>query len=371
MLSFARHATNSTAHGRRTSATDHMKFRGKLPAIALTPRTVGVPRSFVFVHIPKNGGASFMRDSASHMPTGYELTGSNEKAAFHHDTIGKLGKAGRRVILLRNPVKLALSQFLHCKTYPRDPRFPGLRSTTTSIWWGGLITWVANFEHSPPFTNFNCYNPVNIQSRFVATNGGAFGPAKTEESANASARLRRAQEGLERDFYFVGLADAYRESVCLFEYSTTRAIFDDAGYYPARCACDKSKSSAPPVMSHVTHGVPEHSSTDVPEEVRRALVRLLSLDFQLYLHALHLLEDALASATTGAAATAACTRATTEALWSEALSAVCEVGARSTSFVRLDEQLASYGRACGLPGVNAPRDVRRYGNSVRYTKKPA
>ena len=97
----------SAARARRLSRSDHKYWHGQLaPANA----SVGsIPKKFVFIHIPKAAGDSFMHDAPAHMPNNTFLVGNHEVAAFHKTTIRRLGEKGVRVGLFRHPVKLALS----------------------------------------------------------------------------------------------------------------------------------------------------------------------------------------------------------------------------------------------------------------------
>ena len=66
------------------------------------------PRLYVFVHVPKNAGASFMKDAPFHLPKSVRLRGSREKAVFHAYTQMLLSEPGARlVVLIRDPVRLA------------------------------------------------------------------------------------------------------------------------------------------------------------------------------------------------------------------------------------------------------------------------
>ena len=63
---------------RRLSRSDGVKWRGTLNSSAVVNKYL-----YVFVHIPKNAGASFMKDSPRHLPRGAILRGSHEKALWH------------------------------------------------------------------------------------------------------------------------------------------------------------------------------------------------------------------------------------------------------------------------------------------------
>jgi len=108
-------ASEAPRDSRRLSKEDHRTFRGKLD-----PPNNGRGRHHVFVHIPKAAGGSWMRASPNWMSRKDTLTGSHEKNAFSPVTLGQLkkgppGAVPGRVIMLRHPVQLAVSQHSYCK----------------------------------------------------------------------------------------------------------------------------------------------------------------------------------------------------------------------------------------------------------------
>ena len=115
----------SAARARRLSRSDHKYWHGQLaPANA----SVGsIPKKFVFIHIPKAAGDSFMHDAPAHMPGGSTLVGSHETSALSSTTLRRMGKTGVRVAIFRHPVRLAYSQFVFCKyVMPKTNKdFPG------------------------------------------------------------------------------------------------------------------------------------------------------------------------------------------------------------------------------------------------------
>ena len=166
--------STDASEARRLSGSDHRTFRGKLD-----PPAAGRGRHHLFIHIPKAAGASFMKASVDWMSTKDTLTGSHESAAFSARTVGKLkqgppGAAPGRVIMLRHPVQLAVSQFSYCKHVLKKKTngFPGNARNATGgrsrVPFAGLAKWAA---HRPAATYWRCYNPEDIQFRFV--DGGA------------------------------------------------------------------------------------------------------------------------------------------------------------------------------------------------------
>ena len=79
--------STDASEARRLSATDYRTFHG-----TLDPPAAGRGRHFVFIHIPKAAGASFMKASVDWMTRADTLTGSHESAAFSGRTLDNLKK---------------------------------------------------------------------------------------------------------------------------------------------------------------------------------------------------------------------------------------------------------------------------------------
>ena len=93
---------------RRLSARDRQTTKG-----ILNNDVERMPQRWVFVHIPKAAGASFMIDARHFLTRRDTMTGSEEKGAFSRTTLRKLENGGMRAILLRRPLQLVYSQFLY------------------------------------------------------------------------------------------------------------------------------------------------------------------------------------------------------------------------------------------------------------------
>ena len=311
----------SAARARRLSRSDHKYWHGQLaPANA----SVGsIPKKFVFIHIPKAAGDSFMHDAPAHMPGGSTLVGSHETSALSSTTLRRMGKTGVRVGIFRHPVRLAFSQFVFCKyvmpktskEFPRGERGRARGGGGRDVA-AGLDAWVRHF-HDPRATHsFNCYNPRDIQYRYAATRGVAIGPGKPEaDEPRARASARHA---LEKNFWFVGVVEAYRETMCLFRYWTTRAR------PPAYCACAAPEAAADGAvaLSNITHNTPAHSTARLDAELVAGLRSLAPVDLMLYAHALHLLDaqSGVVERETGVAVLCPEKR---EALWASVLEDIC------------------------------------------------
>ena len=306
------------ARRRLLSKSDHKWWRGQLaPANATLP----IPKKFVFVHIPKAAGDSFMHDAPAHMPDGSTLVGSHETSALSSTTLRRMGKTGVRVAIFRHPVRLAYSQFVFCKyVMPKTNKdFPGrggagaARDADVAR---GLDAWVRHFAGPNSSHSFNCYNPRDIQYRYAATRGVAIGPGRPE--ADAPRARASARHALEKNFWFVGVVEAYRETMCLFRYWTTRAR------PPAYCACHAPAAAAgrAVALSNITHNTPAHSTARLDAELVAGLRSLAPVDLMLYAHALHLLDaqSGVVERETGVAVLCPEKR---EALWASVLEDIC------------------------------------------------
>ena len=132
------------------------------------------PQRWVFVHIPKAAGASFMIDARHFLTRRDTITGSEEKGAFSRTTLRKLENGGMRAILLRRPLQLVYSQFLYCKNVLKGKvkDFPGHGQSEA---WAGVKEWSKGATkvtaERGPF--WKCYDPRNVQFRFVVGEGSA------------------------------------------------------------------------------------------------------------------------------------------------------------------------------------------------------
>ena len=166
------------------SGADHILREG-----TLQPGAVAAPPRLVFVHIPRAAGGSSMNAAPSVLPKGTTLLGSAESAAWSRLTRERLGAGGGLVTMLRFPLSLALSQFLYCKFQLRRRkgrgRFPNRDPGRPRAPTGGLDEWAAHF---PADTSYGCYDPTNVQYRFVAGNGNARGATARRMGLRATPR---------------------------------------------------------------------------------------------------------------------------------------------------------------------------------------
>ena len=252
------------------SGADHILREG-----TLQPGAVAAPPRLVFVHIPRAAGGSSMNAAPSVLPKGTTLLGSAESAAWSRLTRERLGAGGGLVTMLRFPLSLALSQFLYCKFQLRRRkgrgRFPNRDPGRPRAPTGGLDEWAAHF---PANTSYGCYDPTNVQYRFVAGNGNARGAG----GVAARMTIDKAVKFLDDEFYFVGLVELHAESLCALTYATT-------GRVPAHCGCGVDAPAR-----RATHGkirkLQNVTAAGLAPAQRDALARITAKDLVLYARAL-------------------------------------------------------------------------------------
>ena len=212
----------ATDDRRQLSARDRQTTKGLLQNDV--PRQ---PQRWVFVHVPKAAGASFMIDARHFLTRRDTMTGSEEKGAFSRTTLRKLENGGMRAILLRRPLQLVYSQFLYCKNVLKGKvkDFPGHGQSEA---WAGVKEWSKGATKVTadrgPF--WKCYDPRNIQFRFVVGEGSAL----TNKGVSSKLSVADASRKLDGEFGFVGFVELYRESLCLLGWRATKQV-------PSYCRC--------------------------------------------------------------------------------------------------------------------------------------
>ena len=106
---------------RRLSARDRQTTKGLLPNDV--ERT---PQRWVFVHVPKAAGASFMIDSRHFLTRRDTITGSEEKGAFSRTTLRKLENGGMRTEEVKRGRKACLGTSLQL-SIDGDAKAPCMR----------------------------------------------------------------------------------------------------------------------------------------------------------------------------------------------------------------------------------------------------
>ena len=251
---------------RRLSRSDGVKWRGTLNSSAIVNKYL-----YIFVHIPKNAGASFMKDSPRHLPRGAILKGSHEKALWHGYTqhLVQSYPRTRLVLMLRNPIKMAYSQFLMCKYSIRvqDRGFPRQGGAGVKA---GLTSWAQRLLNRNATYAFACYHSRDIQTRYLATAQSAWTvPKHPPMLSKALASLGKA--------YFVGLAEAYPQSACLLRMLTTHSPLE-------YCRCGSTELG--PRLTHERHKVPSANLKVLDAAELQLLAKLVPRDIRLYARAI-------------------------------------------------------------------------------------
>ena len=135
------------------------------------------------------------------------------------------------------------------------------------------------------------------------------------------ATLASARKALERYFFFVGVVEALRESLCLFRYLNTGAR------PPDYCACG-STNKFPLVPRTHAHGWYQSDAAALDDGLRGEVRKLVPRDLLLYLHGLHLLEDTSKKCEQATGVRVLCPSKMNK-LWAAALKDACAVDTSS------------------------------------------
>ena len=246
------------------------------------------------VHIPETAGSSFLEDSPGFMKRGDVLVGNRGRSWWYTREIQQVA-AEAMVVIVRSPVAQTVSQFLKCKydtwgkRETRKSRFP--RRTAGDVF-GGLNVWLRHFTsrdgNDTISDNFRCYQPWNMQARYLGaesvTDHHYWYAESVSELRPSFARTKRALD----ESGFVGIADFYSATMCLFHHHNT------GNYRSFTCSCaaalekqkkskakkkEKKKASS---LHHIKHEVPRYNISMLsPEtfEMVRSLTRIDALVF--------------------------------------------------------------------------------------------
>lgn len=271
----------------------------------------GTGKKVVILHVPKTGGTSFYADVQ---------TMNKERRTMNRSvtSVYKLNDAAHIDMRTFNPAKImyatfirhpyhhVLSMFLECKYghWPKG-RVPGYKDKDVKQVYSGFEVWVNTFatpdgtfnrcrsdksvsgqpgvwtgqptpdcrdspERNVDMYDFNCYNPWNMQSRYVAGVNGHHA-----EQTQLVPNVTRAC-GILDDYGFVGVTALYQESLCIFQYRVN-------GILPEACKCSNHETLA---TTHDAHYTPRHSWDEVSPEVQSRVAKLVQADVKLFAHAL-------------------------------------------------------------------------------------
>mmetsp|Transcript_86539 Transcript_86539/g.242342 ORF Transcript_86539/g.242342 Transcript_86539/m.242342 type:complete len:655 (+) Transcript_86539:161-2125(+) len=233
------------------------------------------------LHTPKVAGVSFGIDLASILPRG--LTIDSHEGCFSDVEKPRHGV----MMMVRAPRQHVYSQYAFCATSSDNgPRhMQALMPGTFEAW---VRSWTALRERQQAFGNFTigpktayndpwcfstlpyaCYSPIDLQSQRL-TCRRAYDYPETIDSDLAIWNMESA--------FFVGLVEAYQESLCLLHGKVQRSL-------PEWCDCsDREKWQSAPLHHH-SHGVGDaskHGVEDEPDEVLKMVDQLTTSDRLLY-----------------------------------------------------------------------------------------
>lgn len=199
-----------------------------------------------FLHVPRTAGTSFIADATKALDT------PENKKELHYDFYHMEGcydwreeyqTPPKMAMMLRHPAHLVRSEYLLCAEGPIT-----VLNAVPQADKDGFKTWVqtwhkiiqegggkGDFSNGMPkfaqmkvkipvtYTNltFKCYNPANIMSQRLTCDV----PYKYPEQIDVVRAVKNMQQA-----WFVGLTEAYQESMCVFHYKVY-------GKLPKYCNC--------------------------------------------------------------------------------------------------------------------------------------
>eukprot|EP00398_MALV-I-01_sp_L67-1_P001040 gene1040-594_t len=156
--------------------------------------------------------------------------------------------------------------------------------------------WGVNQGGKAGLDDYNCYNPVNMMTRQLAESCKALpdhlfsphhpaiaqlGERQTEDlkvpgSEISYEDLQSAMDRLDQTF-FVGISEAYQESLCLLHYKVHGTI-------PDECNCEKHDSWANFEFTRIDHHIPTRDLSQLTAIQNSTIDRITELDKRLYQH---------------------------------------------------------------------------------------
>lgn len=213
-----------------------------------------------FIHIPKCAGASFAVDLEA---SGIHV--KDREMCFGQMYEGPISSTIYMTVL-RSPRSHVLSQYMECRYSPwgseavKDTNFPQSHEDFYIDFAKWVLFYKINGENGTQGAEgaFNCYNPIDHMARQLSCSRPGMAMAGPHvvllDVENTSVSL--AVENLNKAD-LVGITELYAETLCLAIFKRTREMPEAC--YRGRCAT--------PETSQLTHGVPEHSLTNVSQKV--------------------------------------------------------------------------------------------------------
>lgn len=235
--------------------------------------------SIYHLHTPKVAGVSFAKDLSDLLPGGFRL--DSHEGCYDDVPNPELGV----VLMMRNPRQHVYSQYNFCATSPdKGPsRMHQLMPPTFQEW---IHHWtrihkrghaVGDFTTGPdtPYNDpwcfstlpFACYSPVNLQAQRLT--------CKKAYDYAEKVDMRYAIGNLD-DAFFVGIVEAYQESICLLHFKM------HGSGLPEWCACDKPEAWKSAPVHQDDHGAHHDGMQNIPQEVLDEVDSLTVADRALY-----------------------------------------------------------------------------------------
>jgi len=222
------------------------------------------------VHIPKVAGISLAKDIRRHLPQSHRL---NTREGCYID-MAKLMQAGdRMVVALREPTSQVYSQYLECA----DDIWGKYVTKHYRQSFSSLSTWLHHFttakEEIGKAFDFNCYHPLNMQTRALTC-------ASRSAHHFQPSNITLALEIIRQPSTLLAITEFYHESMCLILENAT-------GSLPSFCNCKEQEAWRAFHPSHDVHRVRRHSLRDLSPADHAEIESLTQEDSRLYAAAVH------------------------------------------------------------------------------------
>jgi len=245
-------------------------------------------KQFNLAHIPKTSGTSLR----------YELQQYTNSTFFSKEvSVPSMINGTSAIVLgmLRDPHAHVLSQFMHCKYNPYNHKrnytgFPRNRTKTQEGDLEDFDEWIEHFqsmERASPQNSWDCYNPVNMLTRFF---GPECHPSEDlcrggKSHRQGSGSLHQAIHNLFVNVEWFAVTELYHESVCLFRWQAN-------GFLPTECNADTAQKA---VHRSFGHHIPHYDVKAIPERTIAKIDAITKNDRALYEAGRSILEQRIRS----------------------------------------------------------------------------
>eukprot|EP00511_Aplanochytrium_stocchinoi_P002174 CAMPEP_0204830706 /NCGR_PEP_ID=MMETSP1346-20131115/9136_1 /ASSEMBLY_ACC=CAM_ASM_000771 /TAXON_ID=215587 /ORGANISM="Aplanochytrium stocchinoi, Strain GSBS06" /LENGTH=423 /DNA_ID=CAMNT_0051961197 /DNA_START=395 /DNA_END=1663 /DNA_ORIENTATION=+ len=260
-----------------------------LSQVSMFNDETGTKKLKVFVHIPKTAGSSIIRDGMKGL---HNLLQGNFERSYY--TLYE--KDAVMLSFFREPRAHVYSQFMHCKynPYGTHRNYDGFKKSSNDAKGDSndFEFWLDHFNNpkfqmvdfktkslDPINTAWDCYNPVNMQARYMTSH--CHDSKQCHQGSKNDALeppLVEAIQNLENLQWF-GLTELYEPSLCML-------IYQSKGHLPKFCDCNSDIHKARQKnLHHVTHKIHKHDVNRLNLRIKRKIDHITRIDQQLYNHA--------------------------------------------------------------------------------------